>query len=223
MLDAWTIARLVQQVVCPFRAEQLANLAVAEAHAGIDDAVAFGRCRLAIGQMLLDRRLIGQRSPCILAAGDEDARALQSRMNLGAENTDRVLQRTRGLKLGFVDGVEEEPRFLGRGEPAGELRGGAHLERLVEIGIDLPDANEEGVPAALLNFPGAGLRLERLACTRVGDVQDAKVILDLVPVLGPARPQHEKVPLSRARRDRREPPDELDDLLGHGCDPAFAG
>ena len=144
-------------------------------------------------------------------------------MNFSAEDTDRVLQCTWGLKLSFVDRVEEEPRFIGRGEPTGELRCSAHLERLVEIGIDLFESNEEGVPATRLNFQGAGLRLERLASTRVRDDEDAKVILDLVPALGPARPRHEKVPLPRARRHRREPPDELDDLRGHDRDPAFAG
>ena len=152
-----------------------------------------------------------------------NTRARQRPMNFSAEDTDRVLQRARGLKLGFVDRVEEEPRFVGRVEPTGELCGSAHLERLVEIGIDLLDTYEEGVSVTRLDFQGASLSLECLACARVGDDEDAKLILDLIPTLGVARSRHEKVPLARKGRHRRESPDEFDDLLGHGRDPAFAG
>ena len=136
-----------------------------------------------------------------------------------AENS-RKLNTEKVSKVFVGDFFRDVAREFGQ---PGELRCSAHLERLVEIGIDLFESNEEGVPATRLNFQGAGLRLERLASTRVRDDEDAKVILDLVPALGPARPRHEKVPLPRARRHRREPPDELDDLRGYDRDPAFAG
>ncbi|MNC61663.1 hypothetical protein D3C75_1116230 [compost metagenome] len=46
---------------------------------------------LPIGEVLLDQCLIRQRAPSVLSASDENARAIQARIDLGSKNAHSIL------------------------------------------------------------------------------------------------------------------------------------
>jgi hypothetical protein len=177
-----------------------------------------------VGQVLLDQRAIGQCLPGVFPAGDDNLRALARDMDARAENPDGFFKRTRCTELRFVDGIEEEKRFAVVRKPVGKFRCRSDLERIFERGVDRLDTNEEGLGTLLTKFGGAIFCLERLACTGIGQHEDAVVLLELAPSLHRAAwLRMQKLPIAQQWLGRDKTADQGNDDVLHIRVPALAG
>lgn len=82
-------------------------------------------------------------SPSVRTAGDYDVRSMLCRLYFASETADSPLKFARIVETGFVDRIEVEPRFVRRRQPSLEALLPPHLERELEIFVNVLDAYKE--------------------------------------------------------------------------------